>query len=66
MIQARMKLYTEMQLYPDMEQLGGKNRQTNLLEKGISEETVILLLLLSIVMTPPPRFPALPFTFMRS
>lgn len=37
-----------------------------LLEKGTSEFTAILLLLLSIDTTPPPRFPALPFTLMRS
>lgn len=37
-----------------------------LFEKGTSEFTVILLLLLSIDTTPPPRFPALPLTLMRS
>lgn len=40
--------------------------QTNLLEKGMSEVTVILLLLLSMDTTPPPKFPALPLTLMRS
>lgn len=38
----------------------------HLLEKGTSDVTVILLLLLSMVTTPPPRFPALPFTLIRS
>lgn len=37
-----------------------------LFEKGTSELTVILLLLLSMDTTPPPRFPALPLTLMRS
>lgn len=37
-----------------------------LFEKGTSEFTEILLLLLSMDTTPPPRFPALPFTLMRS
>lgn len=37
-----------------------------LFEKGTSEFTAILLLLLSMDTTPPPRFPALPFTLMRS
>lgn len=38
----------------------------HLLENGTSDVTVILLLLLSMVTTPPPRFPALPFTLIRS
>lgn len=47
----------------DCEQGGGV---VYLFEKGTSELTVILLLLLSIDTTPPPRFPALPLTLMRS